>query len=114
MFAQVTQFPFTVGVKHSKTASNLLKPMEQSNIITQELETTEKSSIFDVEVVTKEHPKTSTKLSKFIKKKQKLLLSNQRKQNFIKSQKPLILRYNYMLLKYIFYLKNVPNVMKLS
>ena len=53
--------------------------MEQSNIITQELETTEKSSIFDVEVVTKEHPKTSTKLSKFIKKKQKLLLNNQRK-----------------------------------
>ena len=62
--------------------------MEQSNIITQELETTEKSSIFDVEVVTKEHPKTSTKLSKFIKKKQKLLLDNQRKQNFIKSQNP--------------------------
>ena len=42
--------------------------MEQSNIITQELETTEKSSIFDVEVVTKEHPKTFTKLSKFIRK----------------------------------------------
>ena len=53
--------------------------MEQSKIITQELETTEKSIIFDVEVVTKEHPKTSTKLSKFIKKKQKLLLNNQRK-----------------------------------
>ena len=33
----VTPFLFAVGVKHPKTASNLLKPMEQSNIITQEL-----------------------------------------------------------------------------
>ena len=42
---QVTPFLFTVGAKHPKTAFNLLKPMEQSNMITQELETTEMSRI---------------------------------------------------------------------
>ena len=31
---QVTPLLFTVGVKHAKAASNLLKPMKQSNIIT--------------------------------------------------------------------------------
>ena len=40
---QVTPFLFTAGAKHSKTASNSLKPMEQSNMITQELKTTEMS-----------------------------------------------------------------------
>ena len=42
---KVTPFLFTVVPKHPKTASNLLKPMEQSNMITQELETTEMSRI---------------------------------------------------------------------
>ena len=86
MFAQVTQFPFTVGVKHSKTASNLLKPMEQSKIITQELETTEKSSIFDVEVVTKEHPKTST-IIKIHKKETKIITQQPKKIKFYKKSK---------------------------
>ena len=31
---QVTPLLFTVAVKHPKAASNLLKPMKQSNIIT--------------------------------------------------------------------------------
>ena len=61
--------------------------MEQSNIITQELETTEKSSIFDVEVVTKEHPKTFTKLSKFIKKKTKIITQQPKKTKFYKKSK---------------------------
>ena len=60
--------------------------MEQSNIITQELETTEKSSIFDVEVVTKEHSKTSTKLSKFIKKT-KIITQQPKKTKFYKKSK---------------------------
>ena len=38
---QVTPFLFTVGVKHPKTASNLLnKTYGKSNMTTQELETT--------------------------------------------------------------------------
>ena len=76
-------FFFTAGVKHPKTTSNLLKPMEQSNISTKELEI-----IFDVELVTKENPKTFTKLSKCIKK-QKLLLNNQRKQKLKASDRTL-------------------------
>ena len=44
----VTPFAFTVGVKHPKNYSNLSKSIEQSNIITQELETIEKANIFDV------------------------------------------------------------------
>ena len=78
---QVTPLLFTVGVKHPKTASNLLKPMKRSNIITKNSKP-QKSQELLKELLKKEHPKTSTKLPKFIKKKQKLLLNNQRKQKF--------------------------------
>ena len=37
----------SVTVRHSKTAFNLLKPITQSKIITEELETVEKPNIFD-------------------------------------------------------------------
>ena len=57
----------SVDVKHPKTASYLLNPIEQSNKITQELETVEKPIIFDIESVIIEHPKTATDLSKSIK-----------------------------------------------
>ena len=43
-----------------KTVSNLLNPITQSNIITQELETAEKPNILDIESVTIEHPKAVT------------------------------------------------------
>ena len=42
----------SVAVKHPKTSSNLSKSIEQSNIITQELETIEKTSTFRIESVT--------------------------------------------------------------
>ena len=38
-----------VIVRHPEFTSNLLKPIRESNIITQELETVEKSNIFDIE-----------------------------------------------------------------
>ena len=66
-----------------------------------------KINFFDVESVTTEHPKTITK-----HERQKLLFSNQTKWKFIPIQKPLIVRYNSKLLKDIFILKIVYNVMK--
>ena len=42
----------SVAVKHPKTSSNLSKSIEQSNIITQELETIEKANTFRIESVT--------------------------------------------------------------
>ena len=57
----------SVIVGHPKTASNLLNPRTQSDIITQELETVEKPNIFDIESVIIEYPKNVTKLSKPIK-----------------------------------------------
>ena len=42
----------SVAVKHPKTSSNLSKSIEQSNIITQELETIEKTNTFWIESVT--------------------------------------------------------------
>ena len=56
-----------VTVRQYKTASNLLKPIAQSKIITQKLETKEKQNAFDLESVTIEHLKSVTKLSKPIK-----------------------------------------------
>ena len=46
----------SVTVKHPKTDSNLWKPIEQSNIITQELETVKKKHFWH-KSVTMEHPK---------------------------------------------------------
>ena len=40
--------------------------MKQSNIITQELKTVERPNIFDIKLITTEHPKTTIKLSKSI------------------------------------------------
>ena len=56
-----------VTVRQYKTASNLLKPIAQSKIITQKLETKEKQNVFDLESVTIEQLKSVTKLSKPIK-----------------------------------------------
>ena len=42
----------SVAVKHPKTSSNLSKSIEQSNIITQELKTIEKTNTFHIESVT--------------------------------------------------------------
>ena len=42
----------SVAVKHPKTSSNLSKSIDQSNIITQELETIEKTNTFRIESVT--------------------------------------------------------------
>ena len=53
----------SVPVKHSKTAFNSLKPIEQLKIITQELKSVEKENIFCIESVNIERPKTATKLS---------------------------------------------------
>ena len=55
--------------------------MKRSNIITKNSKP-QKSQELLKELLKKEHPKTSTKLPKFIKKNQKLLLNNQRKQKF--------------------------------
>ena len=41
--------------------------MEQSSIITEEVETVEKPNIFDIESVTIEHSKAATKFSRPIK-----------------------------------------------
>lgn len=57
----------SVTVRHYETASDLLKPIKQSKIITRELETTGKRNIFSIESITVEHPKTVTKLPKPIK-----------------------------------------------
>ena len=54
----------SVAVKHPKSASNLLKPAEQSNIITQQIKNVEKPNIFDIEPGFTEHIKTATKSSK--------------------------------------------------
>ena len=53
-----------------QTAKFVLKPIKQSNIITQELENVEKPKIFDIESVTIEQPKTAAA-------SQKLLLKNE-------------------------------------
>ena len=42
----------SVAIKHPKTSSNLLKSIEQSNIITQELKTIEKTNTFHIQSVT--------------------------------------------------------------
>ena len=42
----------SVAVKHPKTSSNLSKSIEQSNIITQELKTIEKTNTFHIQSVT--------------------------------------------------------------
>ena len=80
-------------VKYFKTASSLLKPIEQSIIFTQELETIEKPNIFNKKLVIIEHPKTATKLSRS-KKIPKIVNQQPKKQKFIQGQKPLIVRYN--------------------
>ena len=51
----------SVTVRHYETASDLLKPIKQSKIITRELETTGKGNIFSMESITVEHPKTVAK-----------------------------------------------------
>ena len=65
----------SVTVRHVKTASNLWKPRTPSKIITQELETVEKTNIHDIELVIIKHPKAVTKLYKL----KKLLANNQAK-----------------------------------
>ena len=57
----------SVIVRHPKTASNLLKLVTRSKIITQELQTIEKPNIFDIESVTIKHWKLFTRLYKPIK-----------------------------------------------
>ena len=57
----------SVAVKHPKTASNSLKYIEKSNIITQELETVEKPNIFDIELVNIEHKKNDNQGPRKIK-----------------------------------------------
>ena len=42
----------SVAIKHPKTSSNLSKSIEQSNIITQELKTIEKTNTFHIQSVT--------------------------------------------------------------
>ena len=87
-------FDSFTAVKHPKTAFNLSKFIEYSNIITQELETVKKNpNTFERELVAIEHPKTATKLSRFIKKP-KIITQQPKKQKFIQSQKSLIVHYN--------------------
>ena len=83
----------SVPAKHPKTASNSLKPVEKSNIITQEIKTVEKPNILNIESVNIEHPKTPTKLSKSIKQT-KVITQQLKRQGFIQSQKPLTVRYS--------------------
>lgn len=45
---------------------NLLKTITQSKIITQQLKTIWKSNFFDIDLVTAEHPKSVTNISKLI------------------------------------------------
>ena len=55
----------TASVKHSENAFNLLGPIRQSNISTQELETLKKQNVLELESVTiqkSEHPKFPTNL----------------------------------------------------
>ena len=74
-----------VAVRHPKTAFNLLKHMEHSNIITQKLETIKKINNFNIESVTIEHPKTATKLSRFIKKPK---INNQKNKSLYRIKSP--------------------------
>ena len=57
----------TVKISNKYDIKSVLKPIKQSNIITTELETVEKRTIFDIKSDTIEHPKTATKLSNPIK-----------------------------------------------
>ena len=75
----------SVAVKHPKTASDFLKPIEQSNIITHDLETVKKTDIFDIELATIEHQKTSNKLSRFIKKS-KIITQQPKQHKFVQSK----------------------------
>ena len=45
-----------VTVRHSKSVAKLSNPIKQVKIITQELEALEKTSIFDIALVTIERP----------------------------------------------------------
>ena len=56
-----------VPARQYKTTSNLLKPIVQSKIITQKLETNEKQNVLHLGSVAIEHLKSVTKLSKPIK-----------------------------------------------
>ena len=77
----------SVTVKHPKTDSNLWKPIEQSNIITQELETVKKKNIFDINQLLWNIQKTATK-------QLKAFAQEPGKEKFIQSQKALIVCYN--------------------
>ena len=58
-----------VIVRHPEFTSNLLKPIRESNIITQELETVEKSNIFDIESAASKNCYQSSKPTKLKFKK---------------------------------------------
>ena len=77
----------SVTLRHPKAASILLKPVTQSNIITQELETVEKPNIHNIESVTIEHQKTVTKSIKSIKQP-KVIIQEPNKIKFYAESKP--------------------------
>ena len=54
----------SVPLRQPKTTSNVLKPITESNIISQERKILEKTNIFDVETITIEHPKNYYQISK--------------------------------------------------
>ena len=48
-----------VAVRHSKSVAKLSNPIKQVKIITQELEALEKTTIFDIALVTIERPENN-------------------------------------------------------
>ena len=69
----------TVAADYSKSASNLLNPIKQSNMITQKLETAEKPNTFDIESIAIKYLKNWYQNIKAHKKAKTLLLKNQTK-----------------------------------